>query len=168
MAKLLSGQYDALKEEVTQAIREQFCRKPSKDELDAIKNQIAADIPEFNSLMSELFVQLDIIESAREQAENISHKLQNIANGKYPGDYIYLRNGIANRRDINDFLTTIAKRRAYETGLTVTLSSEGERMISNAVYMAPTRGREMSEIRDVVIQNVSDRIKENPEKYLKR
>lgn len=50
--------------------------------------------------------------------------------------------------------------------MSITLSPEGERMISNAVYMAPTRNKEMTEIRDAVIQRVSDKIEQNPDKYL--
>lgn len=167
MAKLLSGQYDALKIEVLQAIRDKFCKIPTNEQIEELKNEIAEGIPEFNSLVSELYAQLAIIKTARAKAEELTVKIKDIGNKTHPEAYIHFRS-ILNREDVEQFLKGIARHTAFERGMTITLSYEGEKMISNAVYMAPTRNREMSEIRDAVIQDVSNKIEQNPDKYLDR
>lgn len=168
MAKLLQGQYEALTVEVLQAIRDKFCKTPTKEQIEDLKSEIAEGIPEFNSLVSELYNQLLIIRTAKERAEELTIKIKEVSTKAYPNGYIHSRDSISRREDIERFLNDIANCVASERGMKVTLSFEGEKMVSNAVYMAPTRNREMTEIRDAVVQYVTDRINQNPNKYLIR
>ena len=168
MAKLLQGQYEALTVEVLQAIGDKFCKTPTDKQIEELKSEIAEGIPEFNSLVSELYNQLFIIRTAKERAEELTIKIKEVSNKAYPNDYIYSRNNISRREDVEQFLKGIAICVAFERGMKVTLSLEGEKMVRNAIYMAPTRNREMTEIRDAVVQYVTDKINQNPDKYLNR
>lgn len=168
MAKLLQGQYEALTVEVLQAIRDKFCKTPTNEQIEKLKSEIAEGIPEFNSLVYELYNQLLTIRVARERVQELTIKIREVSNKAYPNDYIYSRDNISRREDVEQFLKGIANCVAFERGMKVTLSPEGEKMISNAVYMAPTRNREMTEIRDAVIQYVTDKINQDPDKYLNR
>lgn len=67
---------------------------------------------------------------------------------------------------LNNHLTQKAKAVARENGLIRDLSNEALKLVSNEVYMANTRNKDMDEILTNIIDRCRKQINSNTQKYL--
>ena len=165
MAKLLSGQYEALKSRVEDALRKEFELNISQSELDDLVNKERDKMgDEYKNLEKELQEIESQYNSLKEREDVCVRKIKNIILEK-------LKIKWASYQDVtcfslNNLLTQKARTIARENGLIRDLSNEALRLVSNEVYMANTRNKDMDEILTDIIDRCRKEINSNPSKYL--
>lgn len=165
MAKLLSGQYEALKSRVTDALRKEFELNISQSELDDLVNKERDKMgDEYKNLEKELQEIESQYNSLKEREDICTRKIKNIILEKDKikwgcyQDVTYF--------SLNNHLTQKAKKIARENGLIRNLSNEVLKLVSNEVYMANTRNKDMDEIFTNIIDRCRKEINSNLSKYL--
>lgn len=165
MAKLLSGQYEALQSRVTDALKKEFELSIPQSELDDLVNKERDKMgDEYKNLEKELQEIESQYDSLKERKDICTRKIKNIILEKdkikwgYYQDVTYI--------SLNDRLTQKAKKIARENGLIRDLSFEALKLVNNEVYMANTRNKDMYEILTNIIDRCRKQINSNPQKYL--
>lgn len=165
MAKLLSGQYEALQNRVTDALRKEFELSIPQSVLDDLVNKERDKMGgEYQILEQELQEIESQYDSLKERKDICTRKIKNIILEKDKikwgcyQDVTYL--------SLNNRLTQKAKAVARENGLIRDLSNEALKLVSNEVYMANTRNKDMDEILTDIIDRCRKEINSNLSKYL--
>lgn len=172
MAKLLSVQYEALKERVTDALRKEFELNIPQSELDDLVNKerdkmgdeyknLEKELQEIEKELQEIESQYD---SLKERKDICVRKIKNIILEKDKIKWDLLSR--CNTPNLKHHLTQKAKAVARENGLIRDLSDEALKLVSNEVYMANTRNKDMDEILNNIIDRCRKQINSNPQKYL--
>lgn len=165
MAKLLSGQYEALQNRVTDALRKEFELNISQSELDDLVNKERDKMgDEYKILEKELQEIESQYNSLKEREDICIRKIKNIILEKDKIKWGYYQD--VTYSSLNNRLTQKAKKIACENGLIRNLSNEALKLVSNEVYMANTRNKDMDEILTSVIDRCRKQINSNPQKYL--
>lgn len=165
MAKLLSGQYEALQNRVTDVLRKEFELSIPQSVLDDLVNKERDKMgDEYKNLEKELQEIESQYNSLKEREDICIRKIKNIILEKDKikwacyQDVTYL--------SLNNRLTQKAKAVARENGLIRDLSNEALKLVSNEVYMANTRNKDMDEILTNIIDRCRKEINSNLSKYL--
>ena len=165
MAKLLSGQYEALKERVTDALRKEFELNISQSELDDLVNKERDRMgDEYKNLEQELQEIESQYNSLKEREGICTRKIKNIIFEKDKIKWDCYQDVTC--FSLNNHLTQKAKKIARENGLIRNLSNKASKLVSNEVYMANTRDKDMDEILTNIIDRCLKEINSNPQKYL--
>lgn len=165
MAKLLAGQYEALKDCVKDALKKEFELNISQSELDDLINK------EKNKLGGEYLIleqELQEIESQytalKKREEICIGKIKNIVEKDLIEGYYQQK---ITCFQLNHLLTIKAKKIARENGLIRNLSTSLDKLVSKEVYMVDTHKKNMDEILNSVIDRCRKEINSNLSKYLK-
>lgn len=165
MAKLLSGQYEALKSRVEDALRKEFELNISQSELDDLVNKERDKMgDEYKNLEQELEEIESQFNDLVKRKEDCVRKIINIL---YEKDQIkWNLYQAVTCFELKYRLTQKAKKIACENGLIRNLSNKALKLVSNEVYMANTCNKDMDEILTDIIDRCRKEINSNPQKYL--
>lgn len=165
MAKLLSGQYEALQSRVTDALKKEFELNIPQSVLDDLVNKERDKMgDEYKNLEKELQEIESQYNSLKEREDVCVRKIKNIILEKDKIKWACYQD--VTYSSLNNHLTKKAKAVARENGLIRDLSNEALKLVSNEVYMANTRNKDMDEILTDIIDHCRKEINSNPSKYL--
>lgn len=165
MAKLLSGQYEALKSRVRDALKKEFELNIPQSVLDDLVNKERDKLgDEYKNLEKELQDIESQYNSLKEREDVCVRKIKNIMLEKFKNEWAWYQD--VTYSNLNNNLTIKAKAVARENGLIRNLSNEALKLVSNEVYMANTRNKDMDEILTDIIDRCRKKINSNPSKYL--
>ena len=158
MAKLLAGQYEALKDCVKDALKKEFELNISQSELDDLINK------EKNKLGGEYLILEQELQEIEKREKICIEKIKNIIEKELIGGPYYTK---ITCFILNHLLTIKAKKLARENGLIKELSNEVDKLVSKEVYMVDTHKKNMDEILNSIIDRCRKEINSNLSKYLK-
>lgn len=164
-------QQETLRKKALEALREMIEKKPTEAQQNLIKSELSRRYPGYEQLYDAMLVMQAKYNEVKRAFDEIIRKSNDFLQSKTNGYGISRSDkwGTNEKQPVEDFKKFIdakTKQIAREKGYLVELSNLVNNLLVENITMADTRGKEMSEILQDVIQKTFADINKNRENYI--